>query len=127
MKVGTNAFLRCLVTIADLHLRKNLGYSGSNHDAWSNFRKCEEFGVTTAHGIMTRMSDKWSRAIQVFNNETNNAVNESLIDTLFDLAAYAIILICVIDNDDCIFKSGKTFNTAEAITKYMLNAAEEGN
>lgn len=76
----------------DLHVRKNAGYAGAdNPDPWANFRMCEAFGITAFQGCMVRMSDKYIRVTNLMRNAANDQVGESLIDTLRDLAAYALI------------------------------------
>lgn len=82
---------------ADLHLRKNAGYAGlGNPDPWANFRLCERFGIPAHVGVYVRMTDKWIRIRNLRANPNNDQVNESLHDTLADLAAYALIAICLL-------------------------------
>lgn len=80
---------------ADLHVRKNRGYAGHSEDAWANFRLSEKIGVTTFDGVLVRLSDKWSRIVSLRSDPANDQVGESIIDTLLDLAAYALIAICI--------------------------------
>jgi len=88
-------YLKLLEDMADLHQRKNAGYSGDNPDSWANFRNCEVFGVSAQAGVLTRMSDKWARLTNLWKNPRNEQVGESIDDTLMDLAAYALILVCL--------------------------------
>lgn len=79
----------------DLHERKNKGYTGGADDPWLNFRECEAFGVPAHTGVLVRMSDKYIRITNLLRDPDNDQVNESILDTLADLAAYAIIYICI--------------------------------
>ena len=82
----------------DLHVRKNAGYAGAeNPDPWANFRMCEAFGIPAFEGCMVRLSDKYIRITNLMRSADNDKVGESIRDTLQDLAAYALIAICLLD------------------------------
>ena len=89
-------YLKLLDDMRDLHNRKNAGYAGQSNDPWTNFRECELFGITSADGVITRMGDKWSRLRSLWHNPKNEQVNEPITDTLMDLAAYSLILVCLL-------------------------------
>jgi len=94
-------FLDLLDELSDLHIRKNAGYSGADSiDPWRNFRQCESFGISTVDGVITRMSDKWSRLQSLWRDASNEQVGESIEDTLKDLASYALILICLLNENE---------------------------
>ena len=97
---GSPAFLAQLQHLWSLHLAKNAGYTGASPDRWANFRACNAFGISTVDGILTRMSDKWSRLQSVYSDAKNEQVGETIVDTLQDLAAYALILVCVISESE---------------------------
>lgn len=85
----------------DLHVRKNAGYAGAdNPDPWANFRMCEAFGITAFQGCMVRMSDKYIRVTNLMRDASNDQVGESIIDTLRDLAAYALIGVVLLQEPD---------------------------
>jgi len=67
---------------------KNEDYS-SVDDALKNFRKR---GIP---GILTRMEDKISRVEELATKDKEAKVNESVLDTLLDLANYAVIAAIV--------------------------------
>lgn len=94
---GSPEYLKLLSDMADLHKRKNAGYAGGTGDPWSNFREADSLGSSAFTGVLIRMSDKWSRIKSLKRNPANDQVNESMRDTLFDLAAYSLIAICLID------------------------------
>lgn len=89
-------FMKVLEEQRELHIRKNAGYSGlTNPDPWANFRRCEAFGVPAYIGCLIRFSDKYERMLNLIQNAENDQVNEPLRDTLMDMAAYAMIAICL--------------------------------
>lgn len=84
-----------------LHERKNAGYSGVNNpDPWSNFRECVAFGVEPSQGCLVRLSDKYSRMMRLLENENNDLVGESILDTLQDFVAYCLIYLCLEEEID---------------------------
>lgn len=89
---GDLAYLQLLDEMRELHIKKNAGYSGDSTD---RCRLAEAFGVSTFLGVMVRMSDKWIRITNLIKNLLLDQVGESIDDTLFDLAAYALIAICI--------------------------------
>lgn len=93
---GSPEYLKLLADMRDLHIAKNAGYAGAgNEDPWANFRMSEAFGVEPFKGVLTRMSDKYIRITNLVKDPSNERVGESLDDTLMDLAAYALIAICL--------------------------------
>lgn len=74
---------------------KNSDYAG-NGDAFQNFRICESFGMTVEQGILVRMSDKMMRIANLISRP-GKVKDESISDTLSDLANYAMILKVYID------------------------------
>jgi hypothetical protein len=91
-------YLQLLDEMKDLHTRKNAGYAGKdNPDAWANFRMSEAFGVSAFKGCLVRMSDKYIRVTNLVKNPDNDQVGENVKDTLFDLAAYALIAVCLLE------------------------------
>jgi len=82
-------FLLLIDEMVILHRNKNANY-GSNSDPFANFRECEKFGIPAWLGCLVRMSDKWSRLINLANGVPDK-VGESITDTLLDLSIYAMI------------------------------------
>lgn len=79
-----------------LHIGKNAGYAGTkNPDPWANFRLSSKFGVPPRLGVMVRMSDKYIRWHNLRRDPNNEQVGESILDTLEDFAAYALIGFCI--------------------------------
>ena len=94
---GHPKFYTLIEEICELHSRKNHDYA-TDENPLSNFRRSEAFGVPAWVGILVRMSDKWSRIEQLANGKT--AQNESLRDSLIDLAAYALLGIILLEEQN---------------------------
>lgn len=81
-----------------IHEAKNTGYA-TQEDPLSNFKMCEHFNCPNCGmkipawlGALIRMSDKWSRLIQLVNNPNADKVGETIADTLGDLAGYDLVV-----------------------------------
>lgn len=72
--------------------KKNSDYA-AGADPFANFRVVEKLGISSVEaGILTRMSDKLSRLISFTKKGSLEVKDESIHDTLKDLANYAAIL-----------------------------------
>ncbi len=72
---------------------KNNDYTGSSDDPFANFKIVEVYGVVNAEeGFFTRMSDKFSRLASFIKKGVLYVKDESIEDTLLDLANYCILL-----------------------------------
>ncbi len=89
---------RITKVMVDTARRKNADYAGQggNQDAFANLAMIEQAShgaITTEAGFLTRMSDKWSRLLSLLTSGKEAQVkNESIGDTLMDLANYCILL-----------------------------------
>jgi hypothetical protein len=70
--------------------KKNADYANSD-DPFANFRLSEMVGVPVERGILVRMTDKIRRIANLLDRDPEVA-DESVDDTLADLANYALIL-----------------------------------
>lgn len=75
---------------------KNADYSGGSDDPFNNFRQIENLIHTNeidiiAVGFLTRMSDKFSRIGSFIAKGELQVKDESVGDTLLDLANYAAL------------------------------------
>ena len=98
-KYGTNKgryghpeFYQLLDRMAETHSRKNMDYSGQ--DPLANLKMSESMGIPAWTGCLVRMSDKFSRLCSFAKKEKYEVRDESVEDTLIDLAVYS--LLCVI-------------------------------
>lgn len=68
---------------------KNADYTGATDDPFSNFKIVQHIGACSVEqGFITRMSDKLSRLASFTKNGTLMVKDESVKDTLSDLANY---------------------------------------
>jgi hypothetical protein len=82
----------------DLHKRKNAGYAGIGAvDHWANFRMAEWFGLSPLVRCLIRMTDKLIRVKNLMKSPEADQVNESIKDSLYDMAIYALISICLLE------------------------------
>jgi hypothetical protein len=73
--------------------KKNADYAGKGGDAFNNFTRVEALGIaTTEQGFVTRMTDKLSRIISFMQNGELQVKDESVEDTLLDLANYCVLM-----------------------------------
>jgi hypothetical protein len=83
-----------------LHENKNAGYAGLDAvDPWANFRMAEWFDVSPFVGCMIRMTDKFIRIGNLHKHPEADKVHESIEDAMYDLAIYALIGICLWDEE----------------------------
>lgn len=76
---------------------KNADYTGTSGDPFKNFKIVEEVGIcSTAQGFLTRMMDKVARINSFVQKGTLEVKDESVEDTLLDLANYSILFRCYI-------------------------------
>lgn len=88
-------------------IRKNHDYAGAGgEDPFHNFRQVERMGIcSTETGFLTRMTDKISRIQSFVEQGVLQVKDESIEDTLIDLANYSILMAGYIkskkeDNND---------------------------
>jgi hypothetical protein len=100
---GDPRFYNILKELADIHSRKNHDYSGD--DPLSNLKLSERMGIPAWKGVLVRMSDKISRLWNCSKMEQLEVSDESIIDTLKDLAVYSILCILLYEDskkvDNC--------------------------
>ncbi len=75
---------------------KNSDYS-IDSDAFLNFRACETLGISAEIGLIVRMTDKLTRISNLLHKKAA-VKDETIADTLSDLANYAMILKIYIEN-----------------------------
>jgi len=76
---------------------KNADYTGVGDDPFANFTRVESVGIcSTEQGFLTRMMDKVCRINSFVQKGTLEVKEESVEDTLFDLANYSIMMAAYI-------------------------------
>lgn len=84
------AFLDTLTEMLQLHDRKQKDY-GTSESPFANVRASEDLGVDPWIGGLIRMNDKMRRLHKAANG--GEMANESVEDSLLDLAVYAVITL----------------------------------
>lgn len=92
-------YLNLLDKMANLHKRKSAGYSTLN-DPWANFRRSLNMNIPPSVGAVIRLEDKIARIENLIQFPEHDLVNESITDTLMDAAAYCLITICLLKEED---------------------------
>lgn len=87
---GHAGYLKLLDEMRELHCRKSADY-GRGSDPFANCRASADFGMPAWVGVMVRAGDKMHRIKSFIAN--GNLANESVEDSLMDLAAYALIAL----------------------------------
>ena len=98
-KYGHKRFYQLLDEISDLHSRKNHDYAGKQ-DSLANFRECERIGTSAFRGCIIRMMDKYMRICNFINAGELKVKDESVKDTLRDLAVYSLIAIILFEEQE---------------------------
>lgn len=80
--------------MVEITAKKNADYTGGSgvDDAFSNFDCVAVWGVSPLDGFITRMSDKFARISTFVKKGALQVSDESVEDTLFDLANYCILM-----------------------------------
>lgn len=84
----------------ELSKRKNEDYTGDSDDPFSNFKSIEVLGIPAEIGFLTRMMDKMRRISSFVNKGEFKVKDESIRDTLIDLANYTSQLALYIKSHD---------------------------
>lgn len=88
-------FKNLLNELEKIHNRKGHDYSGD--DRLSNFYLTEKMGIPAWKGCLVRMSDKFARLCQFAKTEELKVSDESVIDTLKDLAVYSLLCLMLFE------------------------------
>lgn len=71
--------------------KKNADYTGKDNDPFGNFKSVNILGISTEVGFLTRMMDKMKRIASFVENGQLQVMDESVTDTLQDLANYSCL------------------------------------
>ena len=83
----------CVEKMTEITKKKNADYAGPGNDPFANFTRVEKMGIcSTEQGFLTRMTDKMSRLSSFVQVGKLEVLDESVEDTLLDLANYAILM-----------------------------------
>lgn len=77
--------------------KKNADYAGASPKPFANFSHVEDLGIaTTEQGFLTRMTDKLCRVATFAKKGVLQVSDESVEDTLLDLANYSLLMAAYI-------------------------------
>lgn len=83
----------CCRKMIEVTKAKNADYTGTSDDPFANFSRVEIVGIcSTLQGFLTRMFDKFSRITSFVQKGVLEVKDESVEDTLLDLANYSILM-----------------------------------
>lgn len=82
----------CCDRMVAITAAKNADYTSGSEDPFFNFTRVEAMNIAeTERGFLTRMMDKVSRIVTFVNKGVLQVKDESIEDTLLDLANYCIL------------------------------------
>ena len=97
MNKQSERFYEILDTIKDLHDAKKHDYG--NSDVFANFRLSELAGISPWKGSVVRMGDKYARISNFIKKGDFKFKEESIKDTLMDMAIYSLITIVLYEEE----------------------------
>lgn len=93
---GHPKYLQILDQMRELHIKKDQDYAG-DAKPFDNFRSSSEIGIKPSTGAFIRLQDKFKRIQNLLMRENRGVgaavADESIEDTLLDLASYALIVL----------------------------------
>jgi hypothetical protein len=89
----SGCFQEILQQMQETHDRKKNDYAGD--DPFWNFRESERLGIPAWKGALVRLSDKYTRIMNLAGGREQMVKDEAIEDTLLDAAIYSIIIICL--------------------------------
>ena len=93
---GHPMFHELVEKMREIHNKKNADYGDGKQ--LGNFNEAEGFGVSAFKGVLIRISDKYSRikSLSKRKDMKGEVEDESIEDTLIDLANYSILAIIML-------------------------------
>ena len=92
MNLQSARFYELLDTMKQTHDAKRHDYA-NEEDVFANFRTCEQAGIPSWKGCCVRIGDKFRRIMGFAKKEKLKVKDESIKDTLIDMANYALIAL----------------------------------
>ena len=93
-KHNASDFEKIIENMLAIHKAKNNDYSSEG--SFGNFYEAERIGVPAWKGAFIRLTDKFTRACNLIKGKDQMVKDESLEDTLIDLANYSVIVLCLL-------------------------------
>ncbi len=92
-------FYQLLEEMKKTHNAKRHDYA-TVEDVFANFRTCEMAGIPAWKGCCVRIGDKFSRIMGFAKKEKLEVKDESIKDTLVDMANYALIALILYEEEN---------------------------
>lgn len=92
----TSKFSSLLNELEELHNKKSKDY-GSEEDPFLNLKSSINYGVEPWRGTLVKCGDKMARLSTYA--QTGKLANESVRDSLLDLASYAIVTLILLEEE----------------------------
>lgn len=109
----TDKHIKLCNDLHELYVRKNAAYGDSFGETF------KKLGIISA---VTRISDKYNRLVNLATNPDINQNDESIRDTLQDLANYALMTIMELDEDYTMTKTVTTDNDTNKPNKELYSS-----
>ena len=90
---GHPEFFKIVKRMREIHSNKSHDYAGKNNDPFANLKLSKKMGIPYWKGCLVRIGDKFSRLCAFAVQGKCQVKDESVEDTLIDLANYAIICL----------------------------------
>jgi hypothetical protein len=100
-------FKEIVKELQDIHDKKNSDYAVDN--PLGNLQMCELGGIPSWKGVIVRLTDKMSRLLTFCKKEKYAVTDESVEDTLKDMAVYSILCLILYRTRDKDGKENGTF------------------
>ena len=88
--------LNILDNMQAVYEAKDSDYSATGQPM-GNLRKCEDAGIEAWRGCLVRIGDKMSRLENFLKDKAFIVISEKAEDTVIDLANYAILMSCLLE------------------------------
>jgi len=95
----SHRYYELLKEMTAIHNSKRHDYA-DDEDIFQNFRTSEMMGLPAWKGVCIRIGDKFSRIMGFAKKEKLEVKDESIKDTLIDMANYAIIALILYEEND---------------------------
>jgi hypothetical protein len=83
-----------------VYLRVTIWHLNDIFHYWMRCAACMSERMLAIQEWITRMSDKYIRVTNLVRKPENEQVGENIKDTLMDLAAYALIAVCLLEEQE---------------------------
>lgn len=93
-------FSRQLVQIEDLNKKKRNDYTGGKHPLENYRRSAAVINVTAPQIMLSRIQEKVTRAGNLMTGTKQKVMDESLADSLLDIAVIALLIKTELEGED---------------------------